>query len=66
MKQKPMADFSMRNWRNLGIYMILLGLVAMFLIGEWKIGGGLFLIGFIFTAIFQGPRIFKILQKKNW
>ncbi len=65
-KQKSPADFNMKDWKNLGIYLVLLGLMAMFLIGEWKIGGGLFLVGLIFTGIFQGPKIFKIFKKKNW
>jgi len=65
-KEKPPIEFSMKNWRNLGIYLILLGLIIMFLGNEWKIGLGFFLVGLIFTLIFQGPKIFKILKKKNW
>lgn len=65
-KQKSFADFNMKDWKNFGIYMLLLGLIGIFLIDEWKIGGGLFLIGTIFTGIFQGPKIFKILKMRNW
>jgi len=63
---KSLSEFSMKDWKNLGIYLILIGLVIMFLGNEWKIGGGFFLVGLIFTAIFQGPKIFKILKRKNW
>ena len=56
----------MKDWKNFGIYFVLLGLVAMFLMKEWKIGLGLFAIGVVFTAIFQGPKLFKILKKENW
>ena len=65
-QQKPMSEFTMRDWRNLGVYLILLGLIIIFLSNNWKVGGGFFLVGVIFTAIFQGPKIFKILKKKNW
>lgn len=65
-EQKSIADFNMKDWKNLGIYFILIGLIAIFLAGEWKIGGGFFLVGLLFTAIFQGPKIFKILKKNNW
>ncbi|MBS3101622.1 hypothetical protein J4204_05840 [Candidatus Woesearchaeota archaeon] len=64
--QKPLNEFSMKDWKNSGIYIILLGLIIIFLGKEWKIGGGLFLVGVVFTMIFQGPKIFKILKKKNW
>jgi len=65
-KPVSMADFSMKDWRNFGIYLTLLGLVAMFVMSEWKIGFGFFLVGVVFTAIFQGPKLLRILKKKNW
>jgi len=65
-QQKPLNEFTMKDWRNFGIYLILIGLIIIFLAKEWKIGGAFFLIGIIFTAIFQGPKIFKILKKENW
>lgn len=66
MQQKSFAEFNMKDWKNFGIYLILLGLVIIFIGKEWKIGGGFFLVGVIFTAIFQGSKIFKILRKENW
>lgn len=65
-KGKSIADFTMKDWRNLGIYLVVLGLFAMFVGGEWKIGFGLFIVGIIFTAIFQGPKMLKILRKEHW
>jgi len=56
----------MKDWKNFGIYLVLLGLIIMFLGKEWQVGGSLFLVGIIFTAIFQGPKLFKILKKKHW
>ena len=66
MDEKSILDFNMKDWRNLGIYFVLIGLIAIFLAGEWKMGGGFFLVGVIFTGIFQGPKFLKILKKKNW
>lgn len=60
------SEFSMKDWKNFGIYLTLIGLLIMFVAGEWKIGFGFFMVGFIFTAIFQGPKIFKIFKKQNW
>lgn len=63
---KPFNEFTMKDWKNFGIYITLLGLLIMFVTKEYKIGLGFFLGGIIFTAIFQGPKLFKILKKKNW
>lgn len=65
-QSKSISEFTMKDWKNLGIYLILLGLIIIFIGKEWKIGGGFFLVGLIFTAIFQGPKIFKILKRKHW
>ena len=65
-REKPMSEFSMKNWRNLGIYLVLIGLIAMFLGNEWRIGFGFFAVGIVFTAIFHGPKLLKILKKKHW
>ena len=65
-KEKPFSEFSMKNWKNLGIYLVLLGLIIMFLGKEWSTGLGFFAVGIVFTAIFQGPKLLKILKKKNW
>ncbi len=65
-KEKSIYEFSMKDWKNLGIYLILLGLILMFIAKEWLLGLGFFLVGIIFTAIFQGPKLFKILKRKNW
>ncbi len=65
-QQKPINEFTMKDWKNFGIYLVLLGLIIMFLGKEWQVGGSLFLVGIIFTAIFQGPKLFKILKKKHW
>jgi len=50
--QKSINEFTMKDWKNLGIYLVLLGLLIMFIGKEWKIGGGFFFVGIIFTAIF--------------
>ena len=60
---KAPKDFSMKDWKNFGIYILLLGLVMMFVMEEWKTGAGFFAVGFFFTLIFQGKKIFKILNK---
>ncbi|MCA9478485.1 MAG: hypothetical protein KC535_05040 [Nanoarchaeota archaeon] len=65
-QEKPMSEWSMKNWKNFGIYLLLIGLLMMFVMSEWKTGFGFFAVGFVFTAIFQGPIIYKILKKKNW
>lgn len=65
-KQNSIADFSMKDWRNFGIYLTLIGLIAMFVMSEWKTGLGFFAVGVVFIAIFQGPKLLKILKKKNW
>jgi len=59
-------DFNMKIWKNFGIFLMIFGLIGMFVVKAWRIGGGIFLAGLIFTVIFQGHRIFKILKKKNW
>ncbi len=51
-QQKSINEFTMKDWKNLGIYLILLGLIIMFLAKEWIIGGGFFFVEIIFTAIF--------------
>ena len=61
-QQKPISEFTMKDWKNFGIYLVLLGLIIIFIAEEWKIGSGFFLVGIIFTAIFQGPKLFKILK----
>ena len=61
-----MQDFNMKDWRNFGIYITLIGLLLMFVVDEWKTGFGFFIVGIIFTAIFQGPKLLKILKKKHW
>ncbi len=65
-KEKSFLEFTAKDWKNFGIYLVLLGLVIMFLGQEWVIGFEFFSVGVIFTAIFQGPKIFKVLKKKNW
>lgn len=59
-------DFDMQDWKNFGIYITLLGLLIIFVAKEWSIGSGFFLVGICFTAIFQGPKILKILKRKYW
>lgn len=59
-------DFNMKDWKNFGIYLLLLGLFVAFVGEEWKLGLGMSGVGFIFSALFQGPKIFKILKKKYW
>jgi uncharacterized membrane protein AbrB (regulator of aidB expression) len=63
---KSISEFTMKDWKNLGIYLVLLGLIIMFVGKEWKIGGGFFAVGVIFTSIFHGPKILKILKRENW
>ena len=65
-KEKSFSEFTMKDWKNFGIYLVLIGLLIMFVANEWLIGLGFFLVGIIFLAIFQGPKILKILKKKNW
>lgn len=60
---KAPIDFNMKDWRNSGVYIILVGLVIIFLGKDLKVGGGLFLVGFVFTLLFQGRKIFKIFGK---
>lgn len=66
MTNKEFSEFTTKDWKNFGIFLMLLGLVVIFLGKEPKIGFGIFIVGTIFTAIFQGPKIFKILKKKYW
>jgi len=66
MAQKSFSEFNMKDWKNLGMYLVLLGLIIMFIGKEWSIGLGFFIVGIIFTAIFQGPKILKVLKKENW
>ena len=56
----------MKNWRNLGIYLVLLGLIIMFVAKEWLTGLGFFGVGIVFTAIFQGPKLLNVLKKEHW
>ncbi|HUV80690.1 MAG TPA: hypothetical protein VMW40_07735 [Candidatus Bathyarchaeia archaeon] len=65
-KEKSFSEFTMKDWKNFGIYLVLIGLLIMFVANEWLIGLGFFLVGIIFLAIFQGPKILKILKKENW
>lgn len=65
-REKSFSEFNMKDWRNFGIYLVLLGLIIMFLGKEWSTGFGFFAVGIVFTAIFQGPKLLKILKKKNW
>ena len=65
-KEKSFSEFTMKDWKNFGIYLVLMGLLILFVVNEWLIGLGFFLVGIIFLAIFQGPKILKILKKKNW
>ena len=62
-KEKAPIDFTMKDWRNLGIYLMLIGLIIAFLGGDFILGMKFFAIGFIFTLIFQGSKIFKILKE---
>lgn len=65
-KEKSFSEFTMKDWKNFGFYLVLIGLLIMFVVNEWLIGLGFFIVGIIFLAIFQGPKILKILKKKNW
>jgi hypothetical protein len=60
---KPISEFSMKNWKNLGIYITLLGLFILFLGGDIKTGLEIIAIGIIFLLIFHGPKIIKIFNK---
>lgn len=64
--EKSFLDFNMKDWKNYGILLVLLGLIIIFLGKDFSTGIGFFLVGIIFTAIFQGPKLLKILKKKNW
>lgn len=35
-QSKPMSEYSMKNWRNFGIYLILIGLMMLIFAGELK------------------------------
>ena len=61
---KSFADFNAKDWKNFGIYVILVGLFIAFVGKEWRIGRGVFAVGFIFTLLFQGKKIFKILKRE--
>ena len=65
-KEKSFSDFNMKDWKNFGIYLVLFGLIIMFVGKQWSLGLAFCLVGIILLAIFQGPKIFKILKKKNW
>ena len=65
-KPKLITEFTIMDWKNLSIYLVLSGLIAMFLLEEWKIGGGFLAVGAIFAGIFQGPKIFMVLNRKHW
>ena len=58
--------FTMTDWKNLGIVLVLMGLLLIFVMKEYKLGLGFLAVGVLFTAFFQGPKIFKILKRKNW
>jgi hypothetical protein len=62
-ESKPFSEFSMKNWKNLGIYITLLGLVILFLGGDIKTGLGLIAVGVIFLLIFHGPKVIKIFKR---
>jgi len=62
-KEKSPIEYSMKNWRNLGIYIMLIGLVMAFLGNDLNMGLKFFAVGFVFTLIFQGTKIFKILKE---
>jgi hypothetical protein len=66
MKEKSLKEFNMTDWKNLGIYIVLIGLLILFIAKEISLGIGFILVGIIFLAIFHGPKILKILKKKNW
>ena len=57
------ADFSMKNWKNFGIYITLLGLFILFLTDQYKIGAGFTAIGILFLAIFHGTKVIKVFNK---
>ncbi|MBI2667119.1 hypothetical protein HYX13_05910 [Candidatus Woesearchaeota archaeon] len=63
---KSIADFTIKNWKNVGVFLILLGLLTMIFAEDLKLGGSLLIVGVVFTGLFQGPKIFKILKRKNW
>lgn len=65
-EEKSILEFSRKEWRNVAIGFVFVGLIVMFLTKEWKIGLGLFAVGGAYLAIFEGPKIFKILKKRNW
>jgi len=56
---KSFAEFSMRDWKNFGIYLVLLGLIIAFLGKELVIGGLFIVIGFILTVYL------KFIRKTN-
>ena len=59
---KPLT---MADWRNSGMAFILFGLVLILVMKQYRLGIGFFLVGLVFTAIFQGPKIFKLLKREN-
>lgn len=63
---KSFAEFTMKDWKNFGIYVLMLGLVILFVGKNFEVGIGFTLVGLVFTAILYGPKIFKILKKENW
>lgn len=65
-KEKTVSEYNQKDWKNLGIYITLIGLIILFVGKQVMIGLGFFAVGIVFLAIFNGTKILKILHKKNW
>jgi hypothetical protein len=65
-KEKSFIEFNMKDWKNFGIYITLLGLIIGFVGKELRIGVGFTLVGLCFICIFYGPKEIKIFKRKNW
>ncbi len=57
---KPFSEFNVKDWKNFGMYLVLLGLVIAFFVKEWSIGIAFIAIGFLLTLYFKFIRKTKL------
>jgi uncharacterized paraquat-inducible protein A len=60
-KQKAPLNFTLKNWQMFGVFLIILGLISIFVMKELKIGLGLFLVGLISILVIFLIKKYKII-----